>query len=209
MRKKRKNRGRGQRNTAWMPGSEKYEEGVEQRLENAFAVPPGIIAACSGLSTVTVHTLQKRAIIKQSAPGKYHLYETMQAIVNYMKQGDAFSSLATKRERKIAEEIRKIQLSNDVEEGKLIPMDHAKNVVSEAMATVRMGHEALGGRLANELAGIDDPAKVRAVLQRETRAIDKDAVDIFKKMAVVRDGDEEPDEEEEEVEEQPEKRKRA
>lgn len=205
MKKKRQNRQRrerggngAKRQKAWVTGGARYEESVLPAIQDTNAVSADTIAACSGLAAKTIDQLMKRGILRQSTAGLYNLYETMQAICNYIKQGDAFSSMATKRERKINEEIRKIQLQNDLEEGKLIPMENAQQVVAEICAIVRMGHEALGGRLANELAGIDEPAKIRQVLQRESRAIDKDAADKMKNLAVVRDDGSQDDQEEEE-----------
>lgn len=192
--------------SVWNPGGAKYEKKAAKSIGDATHVSEDIICCCVGLSPVTLFKLRKQGVVKQVSAGRYNLYETVQAIVSYMRHGTAFNTIAVRRESKLEQEIRKLTLQNEIEEGKLIYFDDAKQVVNEMIAVVRRGHESLGGRTSNKLAGMTNPAEIRQYLQGETRAIDAETSETFKRMSAIRHTDrtvqeQAPDIDEEEPEE--------
>lgn len=77
----------------------------------------------------------------------------------------------SERERLAKEQADKVALENSVKRGELIYADQVADALSRLAADLAARHDALPGRVAGELAGLSDPAAIRARLLDETRAI--------------------------------------
>ena len=86
----------------------------------------------------------------------------------------------SQRERLAMEQADKFALENARRRGELILASQVADVLSTLGADLAQRHDGLPGRLANELAGISDPAQIRERLLDELRSIRgafSDAVD--------------------------------
>lgn len=81
--------------------------------------------------------------------------------------------IANARDQLEVERVRKLKLANDQAEGSLIPFADARVFAAEVGALVAGQLSALPSRLANELAGINDPGLVRDRIRFEVTRIRK------------------------------------
>jgi terminase small subunit / prophage DNA-packing protein len=102
----------------------------------------------------------------------------------------------SERERLASEQADKVALENAVKRGELIHVGQVADVLSEMAASLAGQLDALPGRVASELAGLNDPGVIRARLLDETRGIRAAVADAGEKLANSRRhadaGDEDP-----------------
>lgn len=77
----------------------------------------------------------------------------------------------SQRERLAKAQAEKVEMENELRRGRMILADQVEETIFELAAYLAREHEAMPGRLANELAGISEPAIIRARLLAELRAI--------------------------------------
>lgn len=77
----------------------------------------------------------------------------------------------TERERLAMNQADKVALENAQKRGELIPVEVLQEILGAAFAEHGAQLDGLAGRLANELAGINEPARIRARLLDECRRI--------------------------------------
>ena len=87
------------------------------------------------------------------------------------------------RERLARVQADKVELENARKRGELIYADQVAEVLSTLAADVAAGMDAISGRLANELAGITDPAVIRGRIREEHRAVRGAFADATTKLA--------------------------
>src|ERR1043166_2692750 len=90
------------------------------------------------------------------------------------------SKSGSQRERLAKEQADKFEIENARRRGELILSSQVASVLSTLGADLAQRHDGLPGRLANELAGISDPAQIRERLLDELRIVRgafSDAVD--------------------------------
>jgi len=75
----------------------------------------------------------------------------------------------SQRDRLAREQADKVALENAQRRGELVPIAQVRAVASELVSRLGSALEGLPGRLANEIAGISDPAEIRARIGDEIR----------------------------------------
>lgn len=75
----------------------------------------------------------------------------------------------SERDRLASEQADKVALENRVRRGELVEAAAVQSMASELVARLGSALDGLPGRLANELAGIHEPAEIRARLVDEIR----------------------------------------
>lgn len=83
---------------------------------------------------------------------------------------DADKSLDGERLRLVMEQADEKAIKNATDRGQLIWASHVRQLFTEAASMMRSSVRGLSGRLANELAGIDDPARCKSLVQSELDA---------------------------------------
>jgi phage terminase Nu1 subunit (DNA packaging protein) len=89
----------------------------------------------------------------------------------------------SQRERLAKEQADKVALENAVKRGELIFSDQVAEVLLTLSADLASRHDALPGRMASELAGINEPAVIRQRLLDELRAVRASFADAITKLA--------------------------
>lgn len=77
----------------------------------------------------------------------------------------------SQRERLAGEQADKVAMENEARRGRLIDAGLVEECFMGLRAHLAQALDAIGGRLANELAGIDDPGVIRTKILEETREI--------------------------------------
>lgn len=75
----------------------------------------------------------------------------------------------SQRDRLAREQADAVALANAQRRGELVPIGQVRAVASELIVRLGSALEGLPGRLANEIAGISDPAEIRARIGDEIR----------------------------------------
>lgn len=86
----------------------------------------------------------------------------------------------SERERLASEQANRLALANAQTRGELVRSEHVSNTIGEALGLLKEQVNGLPGRLATQLANIEDPALCRSVLVTESARIlaaYKDALD--------------------------------
>jgi hypothetical protein len=145
-----------------------------------------VITRLLNLTEQRVHQLVKAGIIPRADRGQYQLAPTVAAYVRYLQEQVQARGKPAEQQSRLAlrsEQQRRLKLENDEREGRLIPFDHAQAITDEIAATFVMCLEALPGRLAGELAGMDQPSLIRGRLKAEVYAIRTQVADRIEKLA--------------------------
>lgn len=77
----------------------------------------------------------------------------------------------SQRERLAKAQAEKVEMENARRSGELVLVGVVSEILNGMAADIAGRLDALPGRVANELAGINQPAEIRARLLRETRGI--------------------------------------
>lgn len=144
------------------------------------AYPASTIAKLFNLTERRVQQLAKDGIIPKDERGKYDLVGAVRGYIKYLQEralgrGDgAYNDgvdIKLERKRLISAQANKTESENLKLRGELVSFELVKDVLNEAAVCYGRGVDALPGRLANELAGINDPAEVKSRLFDECRRI--------------------------------------
>lgn len=141
------------------------------------------MARILNLSERQVTRLANDGVLPQSSKGKYNLATTVQAYVHYVSRGKVHTQVVDARTRLTEAQARNAEIEADRRAGQLLDREDVQVVVSAAMVVIATGMDSLGGRLAAELAGIDDPAAIRHRLLAETRRIRAQAAEQLRCLA--------------------------
>ena len=137
-----------------------------------------------GITRRQFDRLQKAGVLPQQAPRRFDLAAVVPAFVRYVEQGRegaatlAEAKLLTERERS-----RKLAFENEIKAGRLIYVEQVAEVMGELAAALAGQFDALPGRVASELAGLNDPGVIRARLLDETRGIRSAMADATARLA--------------------------
>jgi phage terminase Nu1 subunit (DNA packaging protein) len=142
--------------------------------------PASTIAKLFNLTERRIQQLAKEGIIPKSERGKYSLVAVVQGYVKYLQDRAAGrsagsyrdeSDIKVERKRLITAQANKIESENHKLRGELVPFELVEDVLNEMAVLYGSGIDALPGRLANELAGINEPAEIKVRLFDECRQI--------------------------------------
>jgi phage terminase Nu1 subunit (DNA packaging protein) len=130
------------------------------------------LAALIGLSGRQVQRLAAEGVLPRDGRGRYDPTKAVPAFVQYLRDGrEGSGSLVEEKLRLTVAQRREIEQKTRHRARELVEIDEVDRVFAAAMVTVGSQLDGLGGRLANELSALTDPAQVREVLFRETRRI--------------------------------------
>lgn len=82
------------------------------------------------------------------------------------------------------EQLHKLQRENDIADSRVYPAEQVHVTVSEMLAILAIGLEALPGRLASDLAGLSEPGPIRERLRAEITRVRNDAAERFGRLAI-------------------------
>jgi hypothetical protein len=102
---------------------------------------------------------------------KYDLRNVVQLWVKFNMNSRMASGVFDAKKSLLEQKFRESKMENDVRERLLVELSEVDDAFSEAMALIAMRLDGLSGRLANELAGISDPAVIRQRLRNELISI--------------------------------------
>jgi hypothetical protein len=136
------------------------------------SAPPSMsleeIAAACGVAISTVHGWCEREGLESRRAGRKRLVPTA-ALLKFLAHRPG-SSVGSQRERLAKEQADKAALDNAVRRKDLIYTADVSVVFNEAIRMMRSEIDGTAGRIANELAAINDPGAVRARLLEDYRA---------------------------------------
>lgn len=125
------------------------------------------VSEATGKPLPTVHDWTKAGLasVKQ---GRARMV-TAAALIRYLAAREY--QPGSQRERLAMEQADKVALENAAKRGELVYVDHVEYVLSSLAASLAAQLDALPGRMAGELAGINEPGVIRARLLEATRSI--------------------------------------
>jgi phage terminase Nu1 subunit (DNA packaging protein) len=144
------------------------------------AYPASTLAKLFHLTERRVQQLAKEGILVKSAQGKYDLVASVQGYVKYLQdramgRSDGSyadpSDIKLERKRLIKAQADNAECEYQVRRGELVSLDLVKHLLNEVAVLYGSSLDALPGRLAQELAGIPDPALIKNKLFDECRHI--------------------------------------
>jgi len=124
-----------------------------------------------GISQAHFHKLKSAGVFHSVATGKYDLKAAIKAWAQYHADGRSGSDMVEEKKALVIAQRKQIELNMRERQRELIPAADAQQIFNEVMVLVGSQLDGLPGRVAGEVAGLDDPAAVRALLFDETRRI--------------------------------------
>lgn len=132
-----------------------------------------VLASLLNLTPRRVQQLATADIIPKPERGKYDVKGSIQGYVKFLQE-KAFSKAVRETDLR-AESIRlkkaqadKAELEAAVASGDYLPLEEVADFINEIAVIYATQLNALGGRLANELSGIANPAEIRRRLLEES-----------------------------------------
>lgn len=141
------------------------------QISDAYKAPRAAVIKLLGISQSHFHNLQKAGVFKPLSRGIYDLREVIKAWAKYHSDGKSSGDAAEEKKLLTIAQRKRIELDLAERQRKLVPLDEAQAAFNESMIIVASQLDALPGRAAGELAGLSDPALIRAWLFDETRRI--------------------------------------
>ena len=127
--------------------------------------------ALLGVSEAHFHRLMRAGVFAPKERGVYDLKQVVAAWVKYHLDGKSAGDHATEKRLLTIAQRAKLELDMEERRRELVPLAEAHEAFNEAMVIVASQLDGLPGRGAMELAGMHEPAMVRAWLFEETRRI--------------------------------------
>lgn len=155
------------------------------------------LAAIFGLSETHVGNLVRNGTLKPSGtrPGSraqvFVLADAVAAFVQYKVDDKRMARQGPKPDRNalLVEQHRKLKIANDLAEGLTMLTADVATATDALAHAFRLHLEGQPGRMANELAGISEPALVKERLQDENRRI---LADIARHLAAMAEAKPDP-----------------
>ena len=141
------------------------------QIEDIHQAPRKAVITLLGIQESWFHKL-KRAGVLQPVDGKstYNLPDCVRSYLKFHQDGQG-TDMATEKLKLVVAQRKQIEQRTRAEERELVPVGEAKAAFSAVIAMVAAQLDGLPGRMAGELAGLDDPAAIRETLFIETRRI--------------------------------------
>lgn len=156
------------------------------------------LASLFHLSERRIQQLAKEGIIPKAKRGKYDVEAVVQGYVHYLQERASgrpagtyndTSDIKRERQRLIKEQADKIENENRTLRGELITVNFFSESLHEVASIFTACIDALPGRLAHELAGLQEPAAVKARLFDACRHIRQDTAERLHRLAERIQGD--------------------
>jgi phage terminase Nu1 subunit (DNA packaging protein) len=136
-------------------------------------------AEATGKPVQTVHEWTKNGLVSRK-DGRHRLI-SIGDLVRFLAAREY--QPGSQRERLAKEQADKVALDNAAKRGELLHADHVAEVLTSLAANLGAQLDALPGRCASELAGLNEPGVIRARLLDETRGIRAAIADATARMA--------------------------
>lgn len=139
----------------------------------------GYLATMFGCTDRYVQKLATDEIIPRADKGKYDLVLCVQSYIQHLKdaaigkKGTGSVNTENARLKKAQAEHKEFQV--EIIKGDWIPRDEVRDFVTSIAVIYGTSLDALGGRQANDLAGISNPAEIRQRIFGECRQIREDS----------------------------------
>lgn len=139
-----------------------------------------------------VQQLAKEGIIPKAKRGQYELEAAVEGYVHYLQERASgrqegtyhdTSDIKRERQRLIKAQADKIEHENQLLRRELITVDFFSQSLHEVASVFTACIDALPGRLAHELAGLQEPAAVKASLFKACRQIRQDTAERLHRLA--------------------------
>ena len=141
------------------------------QIDDINKAPRKAVIEVLGISEGWFHKL-RRAGVLEPVDGKttFNLPDCVRSYLKFHQDGQG-TDLATERLKLVVAQRKQIEQRTRAEERELVPVGEAQAAFSAVIAMVAAQLDGLPGRMAGELAGIEDPAAIRETLFIETRRI--------------------------------------
>lgn len=143
------------------------------------------LASVLGLTVQRIGQLQNEGVIPQHARGQYRLGASVQAYAHYL--GSRRPTRDSEHSRLARVQADKIDRENRRARGELLPREVVDETLQGVHAAAVPLLDGMGGRLANELSGISEPAVIRERIQDECRAVRTAVADYLERRATALD----------------------
>lgn len=134
-------------------------------------VGSAVVRKVLGISGATLAKYKQIFTPLPGPRGRYNLPIAVQNYLAFVKGDDRAGSVQAGRGRLYEQQTAKLELQNRVANGELVPIEHARGVVSAFSSALRAGLVALPGRIANQAAGMSKPGEVRALINGEVEEL--------------------------------------
>jgi hypothetical protein len=141
-----------------------------------------------GISEAHFHKLKAAGVFQSLDRGVYDLKAAIAAWAKYHGDGRSGSDMAEEKRRLVIAQRQQIELNMRERERELVPLAEAQSTFNATMVLVGSQLDGLPGRVAGEVAGLADPAAVRALLFDECRRIRHAAADKLASWAAGHNG---------------------
>ena len=130
------------------------------------------LARVLGLTTIRINQLVNEGMPKNER-GKYNLIECVKWYINFWKQRASGDNDEKKNQQigLIEAQRDKIVLETNKLRETLLPVEEVAHTLNAIAVIVSTQLDGLGARMANTLAGIDEPAEIQRTLFNECRTI--------------------------------------
>lgn len=141
-------------------------------------VPASVLAACFELTEARIRQLVKEGVIPRAKRGLYPLIAAVRGYLAFKRREFEQRQSASDpvRAKLLDARARSAEADADLKLGIAIRRDEALSVTQACVGVIVTRLEGLGGRLATELATMQDPALIAERIKRETREIRAAAV---------------------------------
>lgn len=151
-----------------------------------FMVSTAQLAHLLALTDRQVRNLAAAGVLRRAGVGRkqFDAFDCVPRYLRHSRQGGGSSAdIAEARLRLIEAQRREIEQRTRRADKQLIEIDLVASGFAAAMVTVGSQLDGLAGRMAGELAGINDPAVMKARLFDECRRIRNAAADQLEALA--------------------------
>lgn len=134
-------------------------------------VDADFLAGCLGLTARRIQVLAKQGVLVKIRRGVYDLEKSIQAYIDFrvasLEASAEHKSLEVVKAEHESLKMRKTELSVRLMEGKLHRAEDVERVMTQCAATVKSRMLAIPIKVSPEIAGLEDPARIQKILQRE------------------------------------------
>ena len=144
-------------------------------IEDTERAPRKALLELLGITSSNFQKLKQAGVFHAVEPGIYDLKRAISGWLKFHMDGAKPGDLTEARRLLVIAQEKKTQLDIKERERELIPLQEAQSIYDKTMVLIGAQLDGLAGRMAMELAGMSDPAAVRAALFDETRRIRDEA----------------------------------
>jgi hypothetical protein len=136
-----------------------------------------------GLSARQTRRLAQDGVLPRTGD-RFDPYQCIPAYVAHIQRRARDSATLTEARLKLTEAQRKdLELRTSEREKRLVPVEDVGNLFTATMTLVGAQLDGIAGRMCGELAGLSDPAVIRARLFDECRRVRNAAADQLEALA--------------------------